>query len=135
LSLVVSGANVPDTVRLTEVLDNKVLDGPDWPKQKPLLCADKGYDSAKNRAAASEHGYTPHIRSRKEEAVDKRKRRRPARRWVVEAAHSWFNRFRKVLVRYEKKVCNYRALLHIVCAAIAFRFAAKGGKRDGAILG
>ena len=25
-----------------------------------------------------------------------------ARRWIVEVAHSWFNRFRKLLVRFEK---------------------------------
>ena len=32
----------------------------------------------------------------------KRDPERKARRWVVEVAHSWFNRFRKLLVRYEK---------------------------------
>jgi IS5 family transposase len=122
-------------VGLADVLADKIVDGPNWPKQKPLLCADKGYDSAKNRAIATENGYAPHIRSRGEEAADKRKRRRPARRWVVEASHSWFNRFRKLLVRYERKAYNYMALLHIAAAAIAFRFANGGGCRDGMILG
>jgi IS5 family transposase len=122
-------------VALADVLEDKIVDGPNWPKQKPLLCADKGYDSGANRDIASENGYTPHIRSRREEATDRRKRRRPARRWVVEAAHSWFNRFRKLLVRFEKKAYNYMALLHIAAAAIAFRFANGGGRRDGTILG
>jgi len=44
-----------------------------------------------------------------------------ARRWIVEAAHSWFNRFRKLLVRYEKLVESYEALLHLAAAIIAFR--------------
>lgn len=30
-----------------------------------------------------------------------------ARRWVVERSHSWMNRYRRLLVRWEKKVANY----------------------------
>ena len=44
-----------------------------------------------------------------------------ARRWVVEVSHSWFNRFRKLLVRYEKLTDTYMALLHMAAAIIAFR--------------
>ena len=44
-----------------------------------------------------------------------------ARRWIVEVTHSWFNRFRKLLVRFEKKACTHRALLHLAAAIIAFR--------------
>ena len=53
------------------------------------------------------HGYTPHIRPRGEEK--KELERNPdfrARRWVVEVTHSFFNRFRKLLVRDEKKADN-----------------------------
>lgn len=42
-------------------------------------------------------------------------------RWVVEVAHSWFNRFRKILVRFEKTSASYRALLHLAVAVICFR--------------
>lgn len=42
-----------------------------------------------------------------------------ARRWVVERTHSWLNRFRRILVRWEKKAENYIALLHFACALIA----------------
>ena len=34
-----------------------------------------------------------------------------ARRWVVERTHSWMNRFRRLLIRWEKKVANYLAML------------------------
>ena len=44
-----------------------------------------------------------------------------ARRWVVEVSHSWFNRFRKILVRYEKLADTYLALLHFAAAIIAYR--------------
>ena len=45
--------------------------------------------------------YTPHVRPRGEERTQRAQGKRP-RRWVVEVAHSWFTRFRKLLVRYEK---------------------------------
>jgi transposase len=67
-------------------------------------------------------GYVAHIRGRGEEKQEKE--REPgfkARRWVVEVCHSWLNRFRKLLIRYEKKDCNYLALLQFACAIIVWR--------------
>ena len=37
--------------------------------------------------------------------------------------HSWLNRFRRLLIRWEKKVENYLAMLHFACAWITFRAA------------
>ena len=85
-----------------------------------ILCADKGYDGHDARQAMISRGYTPHVVSRGEEK--KQKQRTPghrARRWVVEACHSWFNRFRKLLVRCEKTDDAYLGLLHLACATIA----------------
>ena len=44
-----------------------------------------------------------------------------ARRWIVERTHSWMNRFRRLLIRWEKNVDHYVAFLHFACALIAFR--------------
>ena len=44
-----------------------------------------------------------------------------ARRWVVEVTHSFLNRFRKLLVRFEKKAANYLALIHFAFAFIVWR--------------
>lgn len=66
------------------------------------------------------HGYIPHVVGRKSEAD--RKKCNPdkkARRWVVEACHGWFNRFRKLLVRYEKLKHTFLALSHLAAAIIA----------------
>jgi putative transposase len=41
----------------------------------------------------------------------------------VERTHSWMNRFRRLLIRWEKKVENYLALLHFASAWISFRAA------------
>jgi putative transposase len=53
---------------------------------------------------ADEHGFTAHIRSRGEELAERvRERGWRARRWVVEAAHSWLNRNRGILIRWSKR--------------------------------
>jgi transposase len=44
-----------------------------------------------------------------------------ARRWVVERAHSWMNRFRGVLIRWAKRVDAYLAMLHFACALITWK--------------
>jgi len=44
-----------------------------------------------------------------------------SRRWVVEVAHSWFKRFRKLLVRYEKTTASFVALLHLAAVVICWR--------------
>ena len=88
------------------------------------FCADKGYDYPVVRELIDDWGYTAHIKSRgQEERERKRSPRYRARRWVVERTHSWMNRFRRLLIRWEKKVCNYEALLHFACAWITLRAA------------
>lgn len=59
---------------------------------------------------------------RKSEA-DKKKSdpKKKACRWVVEACHGWFNRFRKLLVRYEKQEHTFLALNHLAAAISALR--------------
>lgn len=67
-------------------------------------------------------GCIAHVKSRKQEVVEhKRDARKKPRRWVVEVAHSWFNRFRKLLVRYEKLARSFRALNQLAAAIIVFR--------------
>jgi putative transposase len=44
-----------------------------------------------------------------------------ARRWVVEVAHGWFNRFRKLPARYELLDRSFIALNHLAASIIAFR--------------
>lgn len=50
-----------------------------------------------------ERNYEPHIKQRREEAEEiKALPGAKARRWVVERTHSWLNRWRKLLVSFEK---------------------------------
>jgi transposase len=85
-------------------------------------CLDKGYDYDQVRELLKEFGFTAHIRGRGEEArAIKKEAGFRARRGVVERTHIWMNRFRRILIRWQKKAQNYIALLHRVCAIITYR--------------
>ena len=88
------------------------------------MALDKGYDYPTVDELLAEWGYTAHIARRGQPPEPKPKL--PyyrSRRWVVERTHSWFNRFRRLLIRWEKKTTNYLALLHFACAWITWRAA------------
>ena len=106
-------------------LDSLVVKRPQLPAEQPQgMCLDKGYDYQEVRDILAEFGFTAHIRSRGEEAQAlKEQAGQKARRWVVERTHSWMNRFRRILVRWDKKPEHYLAFLHFACALIAFRAA------------
>src|ERR687892_2537116 len=92
------------------------------PAQPQGICLDKGYDDDEVRDLLAAFGFTAHIRARGEEAKAlKQEAGYKARRWVVERTHSWMNRFRRILIRWDKKVCNYLGFLHLACAYITYR--------------
>ena len=84
------------------------------------LCGDAGYKGKPARQQVLAQGYRPHIKQRKEEAAAKRQGC-PPRRWVVERTHSWFNRFRKLLVSFEKSEQSYLGLTSLAAALICWR--------------
>jgi transposase len=90
-------------------------------EEKPQnLCLDAGFtghaETAKSRACI------PHIRPRGEEKMEiERNPDFKPRRWVVEVSHSFVNRFRKLLVRFEKKAINYLGLIEFAFAIIVWR--------------
>jgi transposase len=49
------------------------------------------------------------------------RKKHSAKRWVVERTNSWYNRFRKLFTRYEKKVENYLGLVQLSCCMIIYR--------------
>jgi putative transposase len=89
---------------------------------KGRLCADKGYFGKPVDQTMRAYGYIPHVRTRGQQvSAQKANPHYQTRRWVVERTHSWLNRFRKILVRFEKKAASYEALLELACALIVFR--------------
>lgn len=123
--MAIDGANRHDSKLVRQTLQSIPIRRPK-PTQQELegICMDKGYDYDQVRDLVKEFGYTAHIRARGEEAqAIKRQVGFKARRWVVERTASWMNRFRRILIRWEKKAPNYLGLLHLVCALITFRCA------------
>lgn len=121
LALAVDGANINDMVLVPDTLDNIVAFRPiPTPENEQNLCMDKGYDYAKTACQVRQHGFMPHIRRRGEDALAYQTPDKPARRWVIERSNSWMNRFRRVLVRWEKKVANYVAMLEFAFSIIIF---------------
>ncbi len=123
LGLAIEGANRQDMKLVRETLHSIPVERPK-PTSQALqnLCLDKGYDYDEVRETVRAFGFTAHIRARGEEAQKiKREAGFKARRWVVERTHSWMNRFRRILIRWEKQADNYLGLLHFVCGTIAFQ--------------
>lgn len=126
LSLVVTGANTHDKVVALATLDSIIVERPEKLVYRlHHLCLDKGYDYADVIAGVLARDYILHLKQRgqDEQPIDGAKKY-PARRWVVERTHSWMNRFRRLLVRWEKKVENYKAMLHVACVLILYRLVA-----------
>ena len=123
LSFIVTAANVNDITMLDAVLQAIVVTRRQPPHRRSKhLCADAGYRSRAGLETINAHGYIPHVVDRRQEVEHKRRDpKKKARRWVVEVCHSWFNRFRKLLVRYEKLERSFVALNHLAAAIIAFR--------------
>ena len=123
LGVVVAGANVHDAKLLEATIASIVVERPKPTAQHPQhLCLDKGYDNPTGRTAAQSGGHTPHIRKIGEEKFDKKKRKRhPARRWVVERTLGWLSKCRAILIRYAKKSSNYLGMIQLACALLWYR--------------
>ena len=123
LSIIVTGANRHDVSQLAAVLDGIVVQRTEPPERRNKhLCADAGDTGALALGIIEAHGYIPHVKGRGQEATEKRQHpAKRARRWIVDVAHSWFNRVRTLLVRYEKLERSVLGLNHLAAAIIAFR--------------
>jgi putative transposase len=123
LAVAVEGANVPDQKLVAATLDAIPVERPDSTPEEPQhLCLDKGYAGEPVDRQARKRGYTPHVPC-KTNQIPKPKHRGKARRWKVERTHSWLNRARRLLIRWEKKVVNYLGFLHLQFAIVALRTA------------
>ena len=116
-------SNVNDFKLARETIENIPVKRPRPSRQKPQnLCLDKGYDFDEVRDLAREFRFTAPIRSRGEEAkLIRCSTRFKARRWVAERTHSWMNRYRRILIRWEKKPENYIAMLPLTLGCIAYQ--------------
>ena len=121
LAVVIAGANIPDAQLLAATIDAVVVERlepePDWPQH---LCLDKGYDNPTGWGVIVDYGYTPHIQLIRDLRPPRKNRYKP-RRWVVERTLAWLSKCRAILIRWDKKACNYLGLLKLACGLLWFR--------------
>ena len=124
LAVAIAGANVHDQKLVRETLGHFAVRRPRPTRRKRQhLCADKGYDAKAVRTTAKRRGYTVHVPRKGEDAQRPARRKGRARRWVVERTHSWANRARRLLIRWEKTAANYLGFVHLQSALTAWRTA------------
>jgi putative transposase len=124
LAVAVAGANVPDQKLVAATLDAIPIERPQpTSEESHHLCLDKGYAGEPVDHEVRQRGYTPHVPRKANQTPKAKHRRGKARRWKVERTHSWLNRARRLLIRWEKKVANYLGFLQLQFAIITLRTA------------
>jgi putative transposase len=103
-----------------ETLDGTVVERPIPARYHPQhLCLDKGYEFQEIEFGVIQRRYVPHMCHRGE--IESPVKRYRPKRWVVERSASWLNRFRRLLIRWEKKAENYLALVQLACCITVYR--------------
>jgi len=126
LGLVVTGANRHDKKAALATVDAIMVGRPAVSDESEQhLCGDKGYDYDDVREGLAERGYTVHIPQRGTPPSTGERTHEP-KRWVVERLHSWLNRYRRLLVRWEKREKNYIALIYFAFALQLYRLIVLG---------
>jgi transposase len=104
LGLTLSGANRHDSRMLLSTLDavpNVRTRHRGRPRRRPgKLHADKAYDHRRCRSECRARGIIPRITRRGIESSARLGRHR----WVVERTFAWLNQFRRLTIRYERRV-------------------------------
>ncbi len=82
---------------------------------------DSAYDSTKIQVMLFNYYYVPRINKNNRRANKPIKLiRNERKRWIVESTHSWMNRFRRLLIRFEKRANNYLAFMQLSFAIMTF---------------
>ena len=121
IGIAIAGAHTHDQKLFHATLRSiPVKRPPSRGRTKQHLCLDKAYCGKAVETEARRRKYLLHVPKKGAPPSPRRKGKR-ARRWVVEGSHSWANRARRLLVRWEKKAENYLAFVHLQFASIALK--------------
>jgi transposase len=121
LSVCAASASPHEDTLVGETLRASFVEG------KPeRLIGDRAYDSDPLDAELREEGIemiAPHRRNRKKKKTqDGRKLRRYKRRWKIERLFAWLHNFRRLVIRYERRVKNYLGFVRLGCIVILLRY-------------
>ena len=94
------------------------------PARPSRLIGDGAYDSDGHDARLARRGIeliAPNRSNRRRFTQDGRPLRRYKRRWKIERTNAWLQNFRRIVIRYERKVENYLAFVQLACVCILLR--------------
>ncbi len=118
LAVVLTGANIHDSKVFEELVDAVEpvkRTGRGRPRKRPeKLHADKAYDYPRCRGVLRRRGIKSRIARRGKGTGERLGRHR----WVVERTLAWLARYRRLLVRYERRADILEAFLHLGCALV-----------------
>ncbi len=120
LSVCAASASPHEVTLVGETIDARFV------SEKPeRLIGDRAYDSDPLDETLAGRGIemiAPHRRNRKKpKTQDGRKLRRYKRRWKIERLFTWLHNFRRLVVRYERRVENYLGFVRLGCIVILLR--------------
>ena len=126
------GAGLPLPVRAASASPHEVtllgdvLDGRFVSEKPERLIGDRAYDSDPLDAELAKMGIEmiapPRNNRKKPKTQDGRKLRRYKRRWKIERLSAWLHNFRRLVIRYERRVSNYLGFVHLGCIVILLRY-------------
>jgi len=119
LATVLTGANRNDTIVFEALLDAiPAIKTPAGRRRKrpDKGHADKAYDIPRCRTALTSR----HIKVRIARKGIESSERLGRHRWVVERPLAWLNRYRRLTIRYERRVDIHDAFLTLGCCLICF---------------
>ena len=117
LAFLLTGANVHDSAPFEDLLDAvpPVAGKRGRPRRRPgKLHGDKAYDQRRCRDACRRRRIKPRIARRGIESG----RRLGRHRWVVERTLAWLGRFRRLAIRYERRLDIHHAFTALACSLI-----------------
>ena len=115
-----TAANCHDVTELLNLVNDvpAIKGKPGRPRYRfDELYADRAYDSQAHRDALLEVGITPRIAKRNTEHGSGLGKVR----WAVERTISWLHQFRRLRIRYERRLDIHQAFLSIGCILICHR--------------
>ncbi len=119
--MMLTAANVHDSKVFEELVDAvRPIKCPlGRPRKRPeKLHADKAYEAKKCRKALRKRGIKGRIARKGKETSERLGRHR----WVVERTLAWLLRYRRLLVRYERRADIHEALLRLGCSLICLNY-------------
>ncbi len=120
LAFLLIGTHVHDSMPFEDLLDvaPHVAGKRARPRRRPdKLHAYKAYDNRRCLRACLRRQIRPRIARRGIDTIQKLGRRR----WVTERSFAWFNKFRRLTIRYERRLDIYHVFTPLACSLICLR--------------